>query len=79
VDALIQLLQKENVDLLDLSKEAAIVALLFARPSGRVSFTDALIWAEAREKRLPVYTFDQRFPAGEVEVRVLGGGACARC
>jgi len=71
VDALIELLQKENVALVDLSKEAAIMALLLARPSGRVSFTDALIWAEAREKRLPVYTFDRRFPKDEVEVRVL--------
>jgi len=39
VDALIELLQKENVDLVGLSKDEAIVALLFARPSGRVSFT----------------------------------------
>jgi len=70
VDALIELLQKEDVGLLDLAKDKAIAALLLARPSGRASFADALLWTSAREKRLPVYTFDRRFPAGEVEVRL---------
>ena len=71
VDALVALLQKENVHVLGLSKETAIAALLLARPSGRVAFADALIWALAKEHGLPVYTFDRRFPGDEVEVRVL--------
>ncbi len=49
VDALIELLQKENLGLLDLSKAEAIAALLLARPSGRISFADALLWASARK------------------------------
>lgn len=41
------------------------------RPSGRVSFADALIWAAARATAEPrVITFDQRFPDVEVEREV---------
>lgn len=70
VDQLIALLQKENIVSLRPDKAMLIEALFLCRPSGRVSFADALIWAEARAGGPPVvYTFDERFPAVGVEVR----------
>ena len=70
VDQLIAFLQKENIVCLHLDKGSVIEALLLCRPSGRVSFADALIWAEARSGGPPaVYTLDERFPALGVEVR----------
>jgi predicted nucleic-acid-binding protein len=64
VDLLISLLQKENIQVPSLDKAIAITALLLCRPSGRVSFGDALIWAAARSTGPPeVYSFDQRFPS----------------
>lgn len=70
VDQLIALLQKENIVPLRLDKGIAIEALLLCHPSGRVSFADALIWAEARSGGpAAVYTFDERFPADAIEVR----------
>ena len=40
------------------------------RPSGRVSFADALIWAAAHmTPGKVVYSLDERFPADGVEVR----------
>lgn len=64
VDQLIALLQKQNIVSLHPGKAILIEALLLCRPSGRVSFADALIWAEARAGGPPiVYAFDERFPA----------------
>lgn len=69
VDNLIALLLKENLQICGLRKDRVIEALLSCRPSGRVSFADALIWAAARELRVPrIYTFDGRFPAQGVEL-----------
>jgi predicted nucleic acid-binding protein len=71
VDLLVSLLDRVNVELLDLPTELAREGLLLCRPSNRVSFSDALIWASARARpRGPLYTFDQRFPSGGLEVRV---------
>lgn len=40
------------------------------RPSGRVSFGDAMVWAAARSAGVEVvYTFDRRFPSVGIEVR----------
>ena len=73
VDLLVDLLGKPNVDVLDLPTTLAVEALLLCKPSRRVSFADALIWAAARHsKSAPVYTFDQSFPADEIDLRVLG-------
>lgn len=70
VDALIALLERANIDTFRLDKALVIQALLLCRPSGRVSFPDALIWAAARASGgATVYTFDQRFPADGIEVR----------
>ena len=69
VDVLVEFLQKKNLRLLDLPKEEAILALLLARPSKRVSFADALLWALARSHGATrLYTFDARFPAEGLEV-----------
>ncbi len=70
IDVLIDLLQRENVTVHQLEKRLVITALLLCRPSGRVSFDDALIWAAARQAGAsPVYTFDRRFPADGLDVR----------
>ena len=70
VDTLIALVRRENIRVLGLDRQLTIDALLFCRPSGRVSFADALIWAAARGAGdLPIYSFDARFPDVQVEVR----------
>ena len=69
VDALVEFIQKKNLRLLDLPTEEAILALLLTRPSKRVSFADALLWALARSHQaVRLYTFDARFPAEGLEV-----------
>ena len=63
VDGLIALLRKANIDTFRLDKDLVLQALLFCRPSGRVSFADALVWAAARSQAgTAVYSFDARFP-----------------
>jgi len=70
VDSLIDLIQKENLCPLDLGKTFVIEGLLLCRPSARVSFADALIWAAARSNDIErIYTLDRRFPDLEVELR----------
>ena len=71
VDHLVAFLRKRNVKLHSLEKENAITALLMCRPSRRVSFVDALIWAAAYESESKVvYTLDRRFPSDGIEVRI---------
>lgn len=43
VDALIDLLNRENIDTYEVPTEVAIQALRFCRPSGRVNFGDAML------------------------------------
>jgi predicted nucleic acid-binding protein len=63
VDALVELVQRHNLALLDVPKPLAIEALRLCRGSGRVSFADAFLWAQARQAGADtVYTFDARFP-----------------
>lgn len=69
VDALVAFLQKRNVTALFLDKGAVIQALLLARPSNRVSFADAMVWAAARSTGEAVYSFDKRFPSDAIELR----------
>lgn len=70
VDYLISFLQKTNVHTFALDKGEVLHALLLCRPSARVSFADALIWAAARSSgNNVVYSLDARFPAGGIEVR----------
>jgi predicted nucleic acid-binding protein len=69
VDHLVELLQKENIRPFRLDKSVVVEALLLCRPSARVSFADAMIWAAARTSRADrVYTFDGRFPKHGVQL-----------
>lgn len=70
VDSLVSLLQKENIITSGLETGFVLQGLMLCRPSGRVSFADALIWAAARSGGgRTVYSFDERFPGFELEVR----------
>lgn len=70
VDNLMEFLQKGNIETFGLDKGYVLQGLLMCRPSGRVSFSDALIWAAARTSgRNVVYSFDQRFPTDGIQVR----------
>lgn len=70
VDHLIALLQKENIAPFALDKGVVLQAMLLCRPSGRVSFADALVWAAARSAGSKVvYSLDERFPGDGLEVR----------
>jgi len=69
VDILIALLQRTNIRPFALSKATVLEALLLCRPSARVAFADALVWAVARSTDTStVYTFDKRFPANGVKL-----------
>ena len=68
VDDLIELLRRENLETVNLDTDLACEALLLCRASGRTSFADALLWAEARTERLPLHTMDQRFPDAGITV-----------
>jgi predicted nucleic acid-binding protein len=61
--ALAELVLRRNVSCPAAPKALVARALDLAASSGRVSFADALIWAEARAAGVPVATFDRRFPA----------------
>ena len=69
VDQLIALIQRQNISVYALQKALIIQALLMCRPSGRVSFGDALIWAAARTAGADaIYSLDERFPEDGLEV-----------
>ncbi len=70
IDALVLFLQKRNVFPFALRKETLLQALLLCRPSGRISFADALVWAAAIEtEHKVVYSLNARFPRDGIEVR----------
>ena len=70
IDRLLEFVQRENIETRGLDKGYVIQGLLMCRPSGRVSVSDALIWAEARSAGGDtVYSFDFRFPSDGIEVR----------
>jgi predicted nucleic acid-binding protein len=67
VDSLIDLIQRANLRLATLPKVNVLEALQLCRGSGRVSFTDALLWAQAVHMGAArIYTFDRRFPSRRV-------------
>ena len=68
VDGLIGLLRKDNISVFRLDKDHVCEALMLCRPSGRVSFPDALIWAAARSGQQAVYTFDKQFPTDGIDL-----------
>ena len=70
VDHLVAFLQKHNVSPFGLDKGIVLQALLLCRPSGRVSFADAMVWAATRSASSNVvYSLDEKFPGDGVEVR----------
>ena len=70
VDALIELLERENIEVHEVPTDLAVQALRLCRPSGRVNFGDAMLWAMARNASpARVWTFDERFPGAGIEVR----------
>jgi len=71
VDSLVDLLRRSNIAVYQLETSIVIQALLLCRPSGRVSFADAMLWASARSAGddSTVYTLDQRFPSNDISVR----------
>jgi predicted nucleic acid-binding protein len=70
VDALVELVQRENVVGVGVDTEQAAVALLLCRPSGTVSFGDALIAAAGRSAGVSeAYSFDAAF--GRTGLRVV--------
>jgi predicted nucleic acid-binding protein len=69
VEALIALIQRENLSVYHVDTDLAVEALELCRPSGRVDFADALLWAEARTAGGIVHTFDARFPEEGITVR----------
>lgn len=72
VDALVAFVQHEAIELDGVDVETAVEALLMCRPSGRVSFGDALIWARAVSRGdAEVVTADRRFPGERVRLRRL--------
>jgi predicted nucleic acid-binding protein len=68
VDALLDLLGRHNIDPFEITKDKAVEALQLCAPSGRVSFTDAMLWAVANTNGCEVWTFDKRFPANGIVV-----------
>jgi len=72
VDYLIAFLRKENISTFGLDEGTVLRALLLCKPSGRVSFPDAMIWAVARGSReRRVYTLDERFPGEDIELGAI--------
>jgi predicted nucleic acid-binding protein len=70
VDHLIAFIQKKNVTTFSLDKGLVMQALLLCRPSGRISFADAMVWAATRSAgNKTIYSLDERFPADGLEVR----------
>jgi predicted nucleic acid-binding protein len=72
VDTLLLFLERDGIEVLDAPTDLVREALLLARPSGRVSIEDSLIWAAARAagRGTIVHSFDLRFPSHEVELRL---------
>ena len=70
VDHLVAFLQKQNISTFVLEQGLVLQALLLCRPSGRVSFADAMLWAAARSSETKVvYSLDDRFPQDGLEMR----------
>ena len=70
VDHLVTFMQKKNISIFALEKGLVLQALLLCRPSGRVSFADAMVWAAARSAGSKIiYSLDEKFPEDGIEIR----------
>ena len=66
----LKFIQKENISPFALDKGVVLQALLLCKPSARVSFADAMVWAAARDSESRVvYSLDERFPEDGLEIR----------
>ncbi len=70
VDLIIALIKKANLSTYALNKHLVLEGLIMCRPSGRVSFADAMLWAAARTDEASVmYSMDERFPDDGLKIR----------
>jgi predicted nucleic acid-binding protein len=70
LEAVLALVQRRNIRTYAMEKAFVVQALEMCRPSARVSFADALLWASARSAGATIiYAFDERFPADGLAVR----------
>jgi predicted nucleic acid-binding protein len=70
VDLLLRFIQRANITVQGLHLAEVVRAFGMARPSGRVSIPDGMIWAAARtHSPSTVYAFDERFPAADIDLR----------
>lgn len=70
IDALVQFVLRENIDVVDLPKDSVVAAFLKARDNARISLGDALIMAQMRASgHHEIYSFDTRF--GDESITVL--------
>lgn len=73
VDALSELIQKRNIALYQMNQDVVLQGLALCRPSGRVSFGDALLWASVRsashQDKATLYSFDQSFPTDGIDLK----------
>jgi predicted nucleic acid-binding protein len=68
-DHLVAFSMKENINVPGIEKDLLVHALHLCKPSSRVSWADALIWAAARTSKVNrVYSFDKRFPPDSIEI-----------
>ena len=68
IDTLVEFVRRPTLRVDDLSREVLVEALLLCRPSGRVSIVDALLWALARSRNVPLFSFDRRLPPAPVAI-----------
>ena len=66
IDQLVALLRRANIATFPMRKEQMVEALQLCRPSARVSFGDAMIWAAARFTGRAIFTLDERFPGAGI-------------
>ena len=70
IDFMVALVERENISTYAMDKAFVLQGLIMCRPSGRVSVADAMLWAAARTAGASaIYTFDERFPVDNVELR----------
>lgn len=70
IDFMVALVERENISTYAMDKAFVLQGLIMCRPSGRVSVADAMLWAAARTAGASaIYTFDERFPSDNIELR----------
>jgi hypothetical protein len=66
---IIEFVRKENILVHNMDRDVVVEALRLCRPSNRVNFGDAMVWAAVRcAPPARLYSFDERFPEEGVEI-----------